>query len=251
MNMEKKEKRIVIITIFLAIIIVGLGIVLAITTERDKSDGKKQQEEYSSKELVGDEHRKYYFDVMEMTGMFNLNLAYDFPIEEVSKISDERKTQFILDILIGQGNSKLTYKDVEAEAKKYFYKFKPLKKTIKDIKNRVLYEYKDGSYIFKKSYGYDYFINFMPISDKAYDDRWIVEGKIYYLDFKEENGAYKIRVYDSKDKVKSDDFVGEFLGESYVLSQDDYKSIEGSLKAVKYTYKRIDGNYYLESVVIK
>jgi len=71
--------------------------------------------------------------------MFNLNLAYDFPIEEVSKISDERKTQFILDILIGQGNSKLTYKDVEAEAKKYFYKFKPLKKTIKDIKNRDLY----------------------------------------------------------------------------------------------------------------
>lgn len=246
----KKNKKVnnkVIVGILLLIIGVVLIVIGYFVTSNKQSDNITNNDKYQFT-------AKYYKDVESAITKLNMFLIDEFPINDISKISDKAKTKFLLDILNDKDDSKLSIDRVETENDKYFdINGKVYLETIKNQTNKIMYEYnsKNKAFISRNNNYVSYVVNSKVINTKVNSNKLITKRKLYFVEKTVTGSEYPKRVYKSiSDATKKQNAVFTIGDAQHLFTDEEYEKVKKEFATYTYTFVKMNKKYKIKSIKI-
>lgn len=239
------KKKIVILLTILGLIILIIGTIVMFITNQKNNTVKE------SINLTPEDYGKYYSDVISISNYFDLYLIEKYPIDNINELSPTVKTAFILDIISGLEDGKITTDRLTTEMKKYFKDIEIYKHNIKKD-GKTLYEYKNNTYTKVKTVSNNC-TNFTEIiENKGTLNNWILKKKIYFMSININDGIYHLTIYKTKADCKNNtNEIASFDNDTYIITREEYNTFKDKLNIVKYKYKALNNNYFINSISIE
>ena len=251
-NNKINEKKFLLKLEFLVIsvifVVFGIGYFLGVSANDTPKDILSNS---IGHKLSDNEYFQYYNDISLTISYFDLYLNMFYPIEDVEELDDETKTMFLLNLTTNYKDKNITRNKLENYKNKYFYDFELVSSDIK-FDDQVLYEYKNNKYTYKNTNIGVCDIYSKEISSDAYDNKWIIKKKNYYVRPYNNSGIIENRVYSNIDDcLKNKDNIYSFVGDVRVLENEDYLKVEDALYTYIYTFSKNDNKYIMDSIIIE
>lgn len=239
-------KKIGIIIAFLGVVLIVFGI--GVFTFSDKNSDKKENEKIVKERLSSADYDLFYSNIQTAASYFDIYFVSRYDNFKVNSLNNEEKTQFILNILSNYQSPVVTEELVISESSKYFSTFNLYKNSIYSGSNKILYQYQDGKFTYLSSESQNYIVNSELISNDGYTDSWVLKKKIYFIKTTYNDNKYRNSVYKSIDDLKKGKEIYSFVTDVPASQVDDYKKIRKKINTYVYTFKRVQNQYFLDSV---
>lgn len=232
------------------VILISVGII-CVQFNNTNMNYIQNRETMNKEKLSENDYNSFYSDIQKQASYYDLYFVSKLYNFRVNDLSDHEKTRFILDIICNYKNSKVTEQLVVEEANNYFKDFKLYKDTIYSDNQLILFEYKDGNYIYSNSDLEKFSVVTDVVSNEGYTDYWILKKKNYFIQSIYKDNKYHNSIFKSANDCYSNDELYAFDTDTPASKVDDYSKIKNKLDTYIYLFKR-DGNHYiLDSIKVE
>lgn len=248
----KIKKNITIVIFAIAILLMLTGLILSIFYREEVDDNKKNNQDKSSTSeslMYNDEYMKYHTDIENMLSLVDSNMFSYYPISNFQKISSKKKTEFLIKIAFS--GQPITRSNLEEEKNKYF-----------SSNAKLVYEsFNVGDYVFtynqeneeytKALRGYpDYTIESKIVEEQVTKKNWIVKKAIYFLEATSLPDVFPQKVYATQKDAKEDKNPIYTINnaEELLSIEENYNKIKNQLQVYKYTLKKDNELYKIQSI---
>ena len=230
------------------------------TKEEKKKENKKEKN--SVRELTAEEKDKFKERIVTVTNNFDMS----FPIEDVTKISNQELLSFASTMIMTSGERKTEFssEEVEKVLTKYFgTNVKVTHENILCSLDKVpFYDYdsQNKKYTFHENHpghggngsvqGYYYFVDGKVTDEK----KIVINSHIIYGIYKGDTWGPQNSYYKSaKESQNGEPIIGKRdSDENIELTDELYNSVKDKLPTTTYTFEKDkDGNYNLVSIQVK
>lgn len=260
-----------VIVLLLLIILGGVGYFCydkgIIFNKKDNSETKEENKKENNKErkLTEEEKEKFKERIETITNTFDMS----FPIEDVTKISNQELLSFASSMLMTDSNmngrpAKFSSEEVEKVITKYLgSNFKVTHENIVcSLDNVPFYDYDSTSkqYVFHENHpghggnggvqGYYYFVD----GKVTNENKIVINSHIIYGIYKGDTWGPQNSYYKSaKESQNGEPIIGKRdSDENIELTDDLYNSVKDKLPTTTYTFEKDkDGYYNLVSIQVK
>ena len=248
-----KSKKIAIIIFCLAGLLIMIGIVLIIFLGNlhESIDGKNNDNNSTASEslMYNEEYMNLHTTVENTLGLVDNNLINYYPIENFQNMSSKKKTEFLIKVLAnGQSVSKTA---LEEEKGKYFSSDAKLIYKSFDVDDYTFNYNEEAEQYTKRSQQYkNYFIESKVLDEQLTDNSWVVEKAVYFLKSTSLPDLFPQKVYTTVEDAKKDkNSIYTINNADELLSiEENYNKIKDKLTVYKYTLKKDNDIYKIQSI---
>ena len=248
-----KSKKITIIIFCLAGLLIVIGIVLIIFPGNllEREDGQNNDTNLTNSEslMYNEEYMNLHTTVENTLGLVDNNLINYYPIENFQNMSSEKKTEFLIKVLSnGQSISKTA---LEEEKSKYFSSDAKLIYKNFDVDDYTFNYNEETEQYTKRAQQYkNYFIESKVVDEQLTDNSWVVEKAVYFLKSTSLPDLFPQKVYTTVEDAKKDkNSIYTINNADELLSiEENYNKIKDKLPVYKYTLKKDNDIYKIQSI---